>query len=52
MGVTFLEFGEEDEATFRAQTAEVWTDWGAKSSDAQAIVDSHKAFMGSIGLTN
>ncbi|MEL6119415.1 MAG: TRAP transporter substrate-binding protein DctP [Pseudomonadota bacterium] len=52
MGVTFLEFGEEDAATFRAKTAEVWTDWGAKSSDAQAIVDSHKAFMGSIGLTN
>ncbi|MEO0566316.1 MAG: TRAP transporter substrate-binding protein DctP [Pseudomonadota bacterium] len=52
MGVTFVEFGEEDAAAFRAKTADVWADWGAKSADAQAIVDSHKAFMGSIGLTN
>lgn len=52
MGVTFVAFGEEDAATFRAMTAEVWNDWGAKSADAQAIVDSHKAFMSSIGLTN
>ena len=52
MGVTFLAFGEEDAATFRAMTAEVWADWGAKSPDAQAIVDSHKAFLSSIGLMN
>ena len=38
LGVTFIAFGEEDAATFRAQTAEVWADWGAKSGDAQAIV--------------
>ncbi|MDJ0626714.1 MAG: TRAP transporter substrate-binding protein DctP [Rhodobacter sp.] len=52
LGVTFLEFGEEDAAAFRSMTADVWNDWGAKSSDAQAVVDSHKAFMASIGLTN
>lgn len=52
MGVTFLAFGEEDANAFRAMTADVWTDWGAKSSDAQAIVDSHKAFLSSLGLTN
>ncbi|MCE8009034.1 TRAP transporter substrate-binding protein DctP [Aestuariivita sp.] len=52
MGVTFVAFGEEDAATFRAMTAEVWADWGAKSGDAQAIVDSHKAFLSSIGLMN
>ncbi|MEX0337855.1 MAG: TRAP transporter substrate-binding protein DctP [Arenibacterium sp.] len=52
MGVTFIAFGEEDANAFRAMTAEVWADWGAKSGDAQAIVDSHKAFLASIGLTN
>ena len=50
--VTFIEFGAEDAAKFRALTTEVWADWGAKSADAQAVVDSHKAFMASIGLTN
>ena len=48
--VTFVEFGEDDAAAFRAMTAEVWNDWGAKSGDAKAVVDSHKAFMKQIGL--
>lgn len=52
MGVTFLAFGDDDAATFRAMTTEVWADWGAKSPDAQAIVDSHTAFLSSLGLTN
>ena len=52
LGVTFVAFGENDAAAFRAMTADVWGDWGAKSADAQALVDSHKAFMTSIGLTN
>ncbi|MEM9011720.1 MAG: TRAP transporter substrate-binding protein DctP [Pseudomonadota bacterium] len=51
LGVTFIAFGEEDAAAFRAMTADVWADWGAKSADAQAVVDSHQAFMASIGLT-
>lgn len=50
LGVTFIAFGEEDASKFRALTNDVWTDWGAKSADAQAVVDSHKAFMASIGL--
>ncbi|WP_299613271.1 TRAP transporter substrate-binding protein DctP [uncultured Tateyamaria sp.] len=50
LGVTFIAFGDEDASKFRAMTNEVWTDWGAKSADAQAVVDSHKAFMASIGL--
>ncbi len=52
LGVTFVAFGEDDAAKFRSMTSEVWADWGAKSSDAQAIVDSHKSFMSSIGLGN
>ena len=50
LGVTFIAFEDDDASTFRAMTNEVWADWGAKSSDAQAIVDSHKAFMASIDL--
>ncbi|MEM9205396.1 MAG: TRAP transporter substrate-binding protein DctP [Pseudomonadota bacterium] len=52
LGVTFIAFGEEDAATFREMTSAVWDDWGSKSADAQAVVDSHKAFMQSIGLLN
>ena len=50
LGVTFMEFGDADAAAFRAMTRDVWTDWGGKSADAQAVVDSHKAFMDKIGL--
>ncbi|MBF9030406.1 hypothetical protein HKCCE3408_08360 [Rhodobacterales bacterium HKCCE3408] len=49
-GVTFIEFGEEEAAIFRGITQEVWTDWGSRSPDAQAIVDSHRAFLGTLGL--
>ncbi|MEM6944431.1 MAG: TRAP transporter substrate-binding protein DctP [Pseudomonadota bacterium] len=50
LGVTFVEFGDQDAATFRAMTDAVWEDWGSRSSNAKAIVDSHRAFMSSIGL--
>lgn len=50
LGVTFIAFGDEDASKFRAMTNDVWADWGGKSADAQAMVDSHKAFMASIGL--
>ena len=49
-GVTFIEFGEDEAATFRGITQEVWADWGSRSADAQAIVDSHQAFLGTLGL--
>lgn len=50
LGVTFIEFGPEDAATFRNMLTEVWADWSGKSGDAKAIVDSHKAFMKGLGL--
>ncbi len=50
LGVTFLEFGEADASAFRGMLVEVWADWGAKSAEAQAIVDSHKAYMDKLGL--
>ncbi len=49
-GVTFIEFGQAEAETFRGVTQEVWADWGAKSPNAQAIVDSHKAFLETLGL--
>ncbi|MEM9278631.1 MAG: TRAP transporter substrate-binding protein DctP [Pseudomonadota bacterium] len=52
LDVTFVTFGDEDASKFRSMTSDVWSDWGAKSSDAQTLVDSHKAFMSSIGLAN
>ncbi len=50
LGVTLYEFGPEDAAAFRAMLLEVWDDWGAKSPEAQEIIDSHKAFMKQEGL--
>lgn len=50
LGVTFIEFGEAEATRFREMLLEVWADWGSKSPDAQAIVDSHKAYMKSLGL--
>jgi len=48
--VTFLEFGEDEASTFRGLTDEVWADWGARSPNAQALVDSHRAFLAELGL--
>ncbi|WP_419908198.1 TRAP transporter substrate-binding protein DctP [Hoeflea sp.] len=50
LGVTFIEFGDEEASQFRQYTKAVWDDWGAKSADAQAVVDSHKAFLDKLGL--
>ncbi|MEM8591300.1 MAG: TRAP transporter substrate-binding protein DctP [Pseudomonadota bacterium] len=49
-GVTFTSFGDEDAATFRALTQEVWADWADRSPNAKAIVDSHSAFLTELGL--
>ncbi|MEO1120796.1 MAG: TRAP transporter substrate-binding protein DctP [Pseudomonadota bacterium] len=50
LGVTFIEFGDADQERFRAMLQDVWADWSAKSEDAKAIVDSHKAYMETLGL--
>ncbi|MEO1224861.1 MAG: TRAP transporter substrate-binding protein DctP [Pseudomonadota bacterium] len=50
LGVTFIEFGEDEAATFRGITRDVWADWGGRSDNAQAIVDSHLAFLDQLGL--
>jgi len=50
LGVTLIEFGADDASKFRDITVDVWADWSKKSGDARAIVDSHKAFLGTLGL--
>ncbi|WP_119168427.1 TRAP transporter substrate-binding protein DctP [Algihabitans albus] len=50
LGVTFIEFGKEDATLFREMLLEVWADWSAKGPDAKAIVESHKAYMTSLGI--
>ncbi|MEM0947234.1 MAG: TRAP transporter substrate-binding protein DctP [Pseudomonadota bacterium] len=50
LNVEFIEFGEEDATKFRDLLLEVWDDWGSRNEDAKAIVDSHKAYMRSLGI--
>ena len=50
LGVTLIVFGPEDAKVFRDMTRAVWDDWGAKSPKAQALVDSHKAYLMKIGI--
>ncbi|MFN4100622.1 MAG: hypothetical protein ACK4GT_12675, partial [Pararhodobacter sp.] len=50
LGVTMIEFGEDEAAIFRTLTNEVWDDWGSRSEMAGRIVESHRAFLGSLGL--
>jgi hypothetical protein len=48
--VTFYDWSAEDRATFREAAISRWDVWGAKTPEAQAMVDSHKAFLARIGL--
>lgn len=50
LGVTLIEFGEDEAATFREMTNAVWDDWGSRSDMAGKIVDSHRAHLNSLGL--
>lgn len=49
-GVTMIKFGEDDQKALREITLQVWDEWGAKSPAAKEIVDSHKAYLGKLGL--
>ena len=49
-GVTLYDWSEEDRAAFRQAAQETWTEWGQKTPEAQALVDSHIAFMTQLGL--
>lgn len=49
-GVTFYAWNEAEIGKFRAVSREVWMDWGTRSPHARKAVDSHVAFMTSLGL--
>ncbi|MDE2791089.1 MAG: TRAP transporter substrate-binding protein DctP [Paracoccaceae bacterium] len=51
-GVTLHDWSVEDRKAFRDFAQGRWADWGAKSPAAQAVLDSHLAYMSKIGLVN
>ena len=51
-GVTLHDWSVEDRKKFREFAQSRWADWGAKTPAAQAVLDSHLAYMKKIGLVD
>ena len=51
-GVTLYDWSQEDRNAFRAAAQEAWTDFAAGSEEAEALVESHKAFLQQLGLAD
>lgn len=49
-GVTLYDWSAEDRKAFRQAAQETWQEWAKKSPEAAALVDSHIAFMKTLGL--
>ncbi|SPF78028.1 TRAP transporter substrate-binding protein [Pseudoprimorskyibacter insulae] len=49
-GVTLYAWSEEDKADFRAAAQRAWDGWAAKTPEAAALVASHRAYLGQLGL--
>ncbi|WP_353471428.1 TRAP transporter substrate-binding protein [Salipiger sp. H15] len=49
-GVTLHNWTAEDRATFRKAAQAAWDVWAEKSPEAKALVESHKAYLGQLGL--
>ncbi|WP_422026928.1 TRAP transporter substrate-binding protein [Roseovarius sp.] len=49
-GVTLHDWSEEDRAAFRKAAQESWEDWGTRSPEAAAILESHKTYLRQLGL--
>lgn len=51
LGVTVYDWSEEERAKFRAAAQKSWAEWGKKTPEAKAMVESHEAFLKRIGLS-
>ena len=49
-GVTLYDWSPEQREAFRTFSRAKWEEWGEKTPEAGALVDSHIAFMQQIGL--
>jgi TRAP-type C4-dicarboxylate transport system substrate-binding protein len=49
-GVTLHNWSAEDRAAFRAAAQKAWQGWADKTPEARALVDSHVAFLTTLGL--
>ena len=49
-GVTISDWSEEDRAAFRAAAQKSWQGWADKTPEARALVDSHMAYLTTLGL--
>ncbi len=52
MGVTTYDWSAEDRSKFRDAAKGAWEEWAKKTPEAAKMVESHKAFLKRIGLTN
>jgi TRAP-type mannitol/chloroaromatic compound transport system substrate-binding protein len=51
-GVTLYDWSEADRKTFRNAAQGAWEGWAEKTPEARALVDSHKAFLKTLGLVD
>lgn len=51
-GVTLYDWSPADRAEFRRAAQAAWEDWGNRSPEARAILESHKSYLKDLGLIN
>lgn len=49
-GVTLYDWSAEDRAQFRRAAQVAWEDWGTRSPEAAALLESHKSYLTQLGL--
>ncbi|SHI74582.1 TRAP-type C4-dicarboxylate transport system, substrate-binding protein [Palleronia salina] len=49
-GVTLHDWSAEDRAEFRRAAQVAWDDWGTRSPEAAALLESHKSYLSDLGL--
>jgi TRAP-type mannitol/chloroaromatic compound transport system substrate-binding protein len=51
-GVTLYDWSAADRKAFRVASQTAWERWAEKTPEARALVDSHKAFLRTLGLVD